>query len=127
MSFFIERSTKTVQLDDKNSITIIETMSAEEFMRIDSGIGFDTLQNGTAKIEDLIKILEIFLVDWHLLDSKDKVVPFGKDKIKRLSVQALTTLVEVIVGVIMENGGIDKKKMEELNKPFEQGEQTTKG
>ena len=125
MSFFIEKSTKVVQLDENNSITIIDNLSAEEFIRLDKEIGFDTLQSGTAKIEDLVKMLEIFLVDWHLLDNKGKAVPFHKDSIKRVSVTALTSLVEAVMEVIMENGGIDKKKGEDLSKQLEQGGQPT--
>jgi len=120
MSFFIEESTKVVKLDDKNSITLLSGLSAEEFMKLDKEIGFENLQTGEVSISDILKLIEIFLVDWELLDTKGNKVEFSKAKIKRLSGDALNLITKAVMDVIQDVAGVDKKKELELNKLSQQ-------
>lgn len=110
MSFYIDKKTVKVNLDQDNWVFVPEELSVEEIMEINKKVDLVKLQQGQQTVEDMISIAEVLIQDWNLLDSTLTKVEFDKSKIKRLSPSALSLIMNKILEVLSVNVEVDKKK-----------------
>lgn len=108
--FYLEKETRVINLDEKNTVTILSNLAAEEFILLSEKVDMTKLQEGDVAIKDLISMIEVMVTDWELYDAKGNKVEFAPEKIKRLPVEALTTISHSVVDVITASTDMDKKK-----------------
>lgn len=103
-SYVNPQKTKKVELNDKEWIELRAELSVKEiipFSKIGSAENMD--------FEQVIELISALIVNWSIQDSDGNEIPFDKEKVGNLSIEAFVKLQGALTDIIKLNHEVEKK------------------